>query len=41
MNDFRWNMIFIGMLLFVAAIAAMLLDGDAAAYFAATIPQKP
>ena len=41
MTDFRWNMIFIGLLLFMAVIAAMLLDGDAAAYFAATIPPKP
>ena len=41
MNDFQWNVIFIWLLLFVAVIAAVLLEGDAAAYFAATIPPKP
>ena len=38
MTDLRWNIVFIGALLFMAVVAALLIEGDAAVYFA--VPPK-
>jgi hypothetical protein len=41
MNDTRWNIVFIGLVIFVAIASAILLEGEGAAYLQTILPLPP